>query len=316
MIKPKTKIDDDKVKSIVSMKKQKIPSRTIASILKIGKTTVNDIFNRYQNRIQSTGKAKLLVLDVETAASQVLTFGRFKQNIGQANIIKEGGWIICASWRWLDSDKTEYVAVDSKEALAMDDSKIACRLFELYEQADAIIAHNGKNFDHKVIQTRMLANGLPALPSVKVIDTLVMAKRTLKLPSNRLDSIGDYFKIGRKIETGGIELWKKAQFGDKEAIKNMIEYCQQDVNLLHDVYLKLRQIGNVGSGINMGLYSNDDEIRCPTCNSTDILPTGRTVKTSLNEFSEYRCNSCGSVHRDRVSITDNDKRKSLLSNIV
>ena len=320
-----TKEQQDK---IIELKEFGLSSREISRMLKVGKSTVNDIYKRYQaeaqlyNRMispsdtwegqQKKDGPKILVLDLETAAAEVLTFGRWKQNIGQANILKEGGWILCCAWRWLGEEATESMWLSPEEIAAGDDLSLTILLHDLLFQADAIIAHNGANFDHKVAQTRSVKHGLGALPYVKVIDTLTMAKKSLRLPSNRLDSIGEFIGVGRKIDTGGIDLWKRVQQGNEDAMIEMVQYCEQDVNLLHDVYLKLRSVGN-SANFNAGLYYKDGETHCPTCGSTDVHPTTRNVQTALSVFEEYTCGSCGSIHRGRRTETTKEDRKLLLS---
>lgn len=285
-------------------------SRTIAKKLGCSKSTVN---NWRQTLKIGGGKqgAKVKILDVETAATISAHFGRFNINIGQANVVKEGGWILCAAWRDLGSSETTGISLTKEEVRAGDDSRIVKELWKQFEEADVIIAHNANGFDVKVIRTRCLANGLAALPTVQVIDTLALAKKFLKLPSNKLDDIGAYFKLGRKFSTGGIALWISVQSGDELAMIKMLTYCIQDVDLLHDVYLKIRSVG--GSAYNAGLYYDDLVTRCKTCGSDDLEKTGRKSKTSVNSFDEYKCLSCGSVHRGRENKTTTAKRKSLLS---
>ena len=185
-------------------------------------------------------------------------------------------------------------------------------MFELYEQADAVLAHNSLGFDAKVVNARALYNNFPPMPKVKILDTLALAKKHLKLPSNKLDSIGEFLGLGRKLSTNGISLWRKVQEGDTEAMNRMVTYCEQDVNLLHDIYIRMRAFGSAGSDFNAGLYYNDDLPRCRTCGSTDIEDTGRTTETSMNVFDEVRCNSCGAVHRHRTPKTTKEKRKNLI----
>lgn len=327
------KHSQETIDKVIALKAEGLSSRAIGAILGIGKSTVNDIYNRTTNAelidwewdaevstpeynpenvaFKKKGP-RILVLDLETAASTVMTFGRYNINLSQDNIVTEGGWILCASWRWFGSPTTFSLALTPNEIKQQDDGRIVAELFELYEQADAILAHNSLGFDHKVVQTRALYHGFPALPVVKVLDTLALAKKNLKLPSNKLDSIGEYFNLGRKLSTGGITLWKEVQSGDEEAMKKMQLYCMQDVELLYDVYVKIRQAGKAGSDFNAALYFDDGEKRCRTCGSTDLVETGRKITTSVSTFEEVRCNCCGSVHRTRKSTTSKEKSKSLI----
>jgi hypothetical protein len=318
------KHSDTIVEQVVRMTGAGMSSRYVAEQLGIGKSTVNDIWNRWianpkpfynpdEVAFKQKEGPKILVFDTETAAATALTFGRFKVNLSQDNILDNGGWILCACWRWLGSNVTESIHLTPEEVLNKDDSRIVAKLFELYEQADAVLAHNSQGFDHKVVQTRAIYNGFSPLPQVKVLDTLQLVKKYLKLPSNRLDAIGEFFGLGRKVSTGGIRLWREVQEGDEEAMEKMVEYCLQDVDLLYEVYLRTRQLGRAGSDFNAALYFDDDLVRCRVCGSSDVEVTGRTIETSLNVFDEVRCNECGAVHRHRESTTSKQKRKSLLS---
>lgn len=317
------KHSDKIVEQVVRMVGAGISSRQVAQELGIGKSTVNDIWNRWirdpkpfykpdEVAFKQTEGPKILVFDTETAAATALTFGRFKVNLSQDNILDNGGWLLCACWRWLGSNVTNAIYLTPEEVLNKDDSRIVAKLWELYEQADAVLAHNSQGFDHKVVQTRAIYNGFPPLPQVKVLDTLQLVKKYLKLPSNRLDAIGEFFGLGRKISTGGISLWRKVQEGDEQAMKDMVTYCLQDVDLLYDVYLRTRQLGRAGSDFNAALYFNDDLVRCRVCGSSEVEATGRTTETALNVFDEVRCNECGAVHRHRTPKTTKEKRKSLL----
>lgn len=313
------KYTEEVIKTILDLHYDGVASRQIAKLLEISKSGVNYVVQR-NTELQYDPKEvafkdgpRVLIFDTETAAATALTFGRFKVNLSQDNILDNGGWLLCACWRWLGEKEVHRIWLSPNEVAEKNDSRLVARLFELYEEADAVIAHNSQGFDHKVVQTRAVANGFPPLPQVKVLDTLLLVKKYLKLPSNRLDAIGEFFNLGRKISTGGISLWRRVQEGDLKAMEDMVTYCAQDVDLLYEVYLRTRQLGRAGSDFNAALYYNDDKVRCRVCGSADVEYTGRTTETSLNKFEEIRCKSCGAVHRDRKTITTKEKRKALLA---
>lgn len=300
-------------KQIRELNSKGCSSRFIASQLNISKSGVNYFLARDNITPSVSKEPRILVFDLETAASVALTFGRFKVNLGQDNIVTEGGWILCASYRWLGEDKVKSIYLSPDEISKQDDSRIVATFWELYEEADAVVAHNAQQFDHKVLQSRVAFNGFTPLPTVKVLDTLVLAKKHLRLPSNKLDSIGEYFNLGRKVPHSGISLWKSVQEGDKEAMKKMVEYCEQDTELLTEVYLHLRSFGHAGSDFNAALYHDDGKTRCRRCGSEHVHPTGRSSNTGLSVFNEFRCDDCGAVQRDRVSTTTKAKRSTLLT---
>jgi len=316
------KHSDTIVEQVVRMTGAGASSRKVAEKLGIGKSTVNDIWNRWianpkpfynPNAVafnQAEGP-KILVFDTETSCPLVFAFGRRKQFINDKAIYKEGGRILCFSYKWLGTDKVHSHWMTPQEIEDNDDSRLACILFGLYEEADAVVGYNLQGFDDKVVQTRALACGLGKLPSVKKLDPYLQAKKKLKLPSNSLDNVCAYFGLPQKTATG-MELWAKVQSGDEQAMKDMVSYCENDVLVLVNVYNLLQGLGNVNTDYNAALYYNDNIVRCRTCGSTDVEVTGRIVTTSASVFEEVRCNECGSIHRIRTSETTKEKRKSLL----
>ena len=254
---------------------------------------------------------RILFFDLESAAALAYTFGRFKVNISQDSIVEEGGWIICASYKWLGEDEVKTLVFPMDVQYA-NDERVTAELWELFEKADVVVAHNALAFDVKMLQARCMVNGLPPLPVVKVVDTLQMAKKNFRLPNNKLDSIVQLLGLGAKLDTGGISLWRDVQQGDLNALDKMVEYCRHDTELLEKVYLQLRSFGTA-SNFNAANYYNGLDTRCPTCGSTDVETTGRAVFTDVSKFEEVRCNSCGGVHRTRQAINNKEKRKSLLA---
>lgn len=316
------KHSDKIVEKVVKAVGAGISSRQVASELGIGKSTVNDIWNRWIKKphtfynpedvalIKGEGP-KILIFDTETSCPLVFAFGRRKQFINDKAIYKEGGRILCFSYKWLGSDKVKSHWMTPEEIEDNDDSRLACILFGLYEEADAVVGYNLQGFDDKVVQTRALACGLGKLPSVKKIDPYLQAKKKLRLPSNSLDNVCAYFGLPQKTATG-MELWAKVQAGEIQAMQNMVSYCENDVEVLVNVHHLLQGLGNVNSDYNAALYYNDDEVRCRTCGSTDVENTGRSVTTSASVFDEVRCNNCNAVHRTKKSNTTKEKRKNLL----
>lgn len=299
-------------KRILELKSKGLSSRKIADKLDISKSGINYYLAREQPDAVDNSAPRILLFDLETAADISLHFGRWKQNISQKNVVKSGGYILCAAWKYLGDSKISSISLTPEEIENGDDSRIIATFFELYEDADAVVAHNSKGFDHKVLQARATANYFPALPAVKVLDTLEIAKKSFRLPSNKLGDVAEYFGLETKLDTSGITLWKEVQFGNKQAMKDMLQYCEQDVVVLEQVYLRIRHAGKAGSDFNAGLYYNDEKLRCRTCGSDDIHLTGRVAATSLSLFEEYRCDSCGAVHRNRTSTTTKGKRKNLV----
>lgn len=252
--------------------------------------------------------AKILLFDIETAPLSSYIWGLWNQNIGHNLAMLKSDWYML-TWaaKWLFDDKVMSDKASSQEAIDEDDYRITKSLWELIEEADIVIAHNGKKFDIKRINTRFLKHDLPHPMPYELIDTLEHARRHLSVSSNKLDYLGEFLKVGRKEETGGFDLWKRSVKGDEEALSKMENYNIGDVRLLEDVYLKMRRF--IKPHPNMGLHIGEDVHACPTCASAD-LERGGKYKTSVAVYEAFRCNSCGSIGRSRKS---NISRKNLLT---
>lgn len=277
---------------IDALNSQGLSSRQIAAFLGISKSGVNNYLKNKQE-IQAEEvyeeqqeQKRILMFDLEVAADTVLTFGRWDQNISQSAVVKQGGYILCAAWKFLDDAEVQSICLTPSEISKGNDSRIVKKLIELYSESYAVCAHNNLKYDHKVLQTRCSFNNLPPLPKVKVIDTLPLVKRHLKLPSNKLADVAAYFGLSRKSDSGGMESWKLVQSGDALAMSEMVDYCKQDVVVLSEIYKKLRNIGNAG----VLLYSGKGV--CPFCESTHFSLTGREFKTGTINKEEVVCKSC------------------------
>jgi uncharacterized protein YprB with RNaseH-like and TPR domain len=116
-------------------------------------------------------------------------------------------YVICAAWSWNDESKVNTVSVlDDPKRYAKDphdDKHVIKVLHEILSQADVIVHHNGDAFDKRYVDTRILVNGLSALPPVPSIDTYKTAKSKLLLASNKLDYLGKLLGVGRKIHHVG-----------------------------------------------------------------------------------------------------------------
>jgi DNA-directed RNA polymerase subunit RPC12/RpoP len=97
--------------------------------------------------------------------------------------------------------------------------------------------------------------------------------------------------------------------GDQIAIDQMCTYNKQDTILLEEVYLKLRPWTKAHP--NVAMYIDSTEPMCAHCGSKNVKKIDKPYYTQTNKYDVYRC-QCGALSRGRRSITDIDKRDSLL----
>lgn len=187
-----------------------------------------------------TKTARVLIYDLETSPN-IGWFWRagYKQNIMPNQITKERA-IICVSYKWQDQNEVYNLTWDKNQC----DKFLIEQFVEVLNEADLIVAHNGDRFDLKWLKTRALFHRIPMLPNYKQFDTLKVAKSKLYLNSNRLDYISKFLGFEGKIQTTP-DLWNKVvMLNDRLAMKDMLDYCDEDVIQLEKVYNELQYLDN------------------------------------------------------------------------
>lgn len=251
---------------------------------------------------------KILILDIETSPLKAYVWKRWKENISLDQTISEW-FMLCWSAKWLFSAETMSCSVTPEDVLKEDDSRILKPLWELLNTADIVITHNGDKFDLPKINSRFLLNNLPPTTPFHSIDTKKVACNQFGFSSNKLDALAGYFGIEHKLDTD-FNLWKRCLEGDKEALNYMEIYNVKDVEILEEVYLKLRPW--IKNHPNIGNFIDSDELVCSNCGSKHIEDTGEYYYTNTNKYNIYRCKECGAISRSRTPIK-NKKKKMLLS---
>lgn len=237
---------------------------------------------------------KILLYDIETAPNLAYVWGKYQQDV----IDYEKEWyLLCFAYKWLgDKNVKAESLVTSQSKDPTNDEHLVKILWKLFDEADIVIAHNGDAFDNKKVFARFAAYGMKPPSPFKTVDTKKAAKRYFMFNSNKLDDLGNYFGIGRKINTGGFELWKGCMTGDKKAWHKMIKYNKQDVVLLEKVYNRL--LPWIGNHPNVNLYHEND-IGCPNCHSTHFQSRGFDYTASTKK-RKYQCQACGKWFRGKT----------------
>jgi|32_taG_2_1085360.scaffolds.fasta_scaffold04487_8 hypothetical protein len=278
------------------------------------RTTVRDYLFRAQKEDyveEVYRKSNVLVFDIETSPMIAYVWGLWKQNIPIDRIIRDWS-VICWSAKWLGEKEVKSTWVDTRFG-GMHELDVVQGMWELLDEADVVVAHNAKRFDVPKMNAKFIEYGLKEPSPYKVVDTLAIAKSRFKFTSNKLDYITQLLEHEGKHETN-FQLWVDCMKGDSEALKRMVDYCEQDVLELEKTYLKLRHWDKQHP--NLAVFDDKDTLRCGTCLSEDLEPLeGKRAVTSTSSYPVYRCKSCGKIQRDSSSTTTTTKRKNLLRNI-
>jgi len=243
-----------------------------------------------------TQAPKILFLDIETAPNLSYVWGQYEQNV----IAHEREWyLLCVGYRWYGKKKTQCVALPDFEKEYKrdpeDDSRLAQVMWELVDSADIIIGHNGDRFDLRKLNARFLAHDFPPPRSYKTIDTLKVARKYFMLNSNKLGDIGQYLNLGGKEDTGGFKTWAGCMRGEPAAWRTMIKYCKKDVDLLIDVYERLKPW--MTNHPNLNVYTKQDG--CPTCGHHDLTRRGNRY-TQTYAYTQFQCKRCGAYSKLRT----------------
>ena len=231
---------------------------------------------------------KVAYLDIENSPLVSFNWGTYEQNA--IRIIRQS-YLLTFSWKWKDGEQITKGLSDYKlfKREPRNDKELARELRGLLDQADLVIAHNGLSHDIRKVNSRLLFHGFPPPSHYRVIDTLRAIRSVSSEGSNKLDSLGEHWNLGRKIEHEGFALWEKCMDGNKSAFERMKTYNAQDVLLLEKVYLKLRPW--IKSHINL---TNISEVSgCPTCGSRELQKRGFRY-TQTQKYQQLACKQCKS----------------------
>lgn len=205
--------------------------------------------------------------------------------------VQDHWYLLSYAYKWEGEQRVVVKALPdfrSKTKGAWNDRALVESLWRLFNEADVLVGHNGDAFDIKKANARFIFHGLTPPEPYKTIDTLKIARRHFKFDSNRLDFIGQYLGVGRKLPHTGKHLWFGCMRGDKKSWATMKKYNAQDVVLLEKVYKKLRPW--VANHPNLTLY--DGRGACPACRSNRVQKRGVHITLKFKK-QRYQCQECG-----------------------
>lgn len=196
--------------------------------------------------------------------------------------------IICISYKWQQEDKVHTLD------WSMGEKEMLKEFIKVLGEADEAIGHNGDKFDIKELRTRCINYGVLMFPTYRTLDTLKKARQYFRFASNKLDYIGQYLNVGRKLDHEGFKLWEDVVEGDedtsKTALAKMIAYCEQDVVLIQDVFHVLSPYINHNN--NLAVLTGGEKWHCPEC-ASEKVKMYRTYTTPMGVVRrEMKCNDC------------------------
>lgn len=244
-------------------------------------------------------KAKILLYDIETAPLLGAAWRTWDTSL--VWVVKEW-YLLSFAYKWLDEKTTHTVALPDFKRYKKDpenDVEVIKALHKLFDEADVVIAHNGDKFDQKKANARFAYHNLGPASPFRSIDTLKVARKYFSFTSNRLNDLGEYLGLGKKVDTGGYRLWQACMAGDIKAWNKMVKYNIQDVRLLEKIYLELRPW--VENHPSRSLMDGRPEA-CPKCGGGPLIKKGRYFN-KVTEIQIWMCRNCGGFPRSRYNPT-------------
>jgi len=244
---------------------------------------------------------RLVFLDIETAPETAYIWKRFKESVGEAQVLHHG-YLLCVAWEWLNENKIQSCGLYGKKAWKAgrqdDDREVVEAAWNVLNEADIVCGQNIRQFDVATLNARFIYYNMPPPKPYKIVDTLEVMRKRVRLPSHSLETASHYFGIDYK-DKQTFSLWRDCLKGEKSAWDNLIKYCCNDVHVLKQLYLRL--LPWIETHPNVGLWmENNKQLTCPKCGSTKLQRRGFAT-TLVNKYARFQCTNCGGWTHSRLA---------------
>jgi len=235
-------------------------------------------------------KPRILVIDIETAPASGFIWKLFDVNVSLSQLI-DTSKVICFAAKWLGDKKVMFHSNQEDTHKAM-----IKKAWLLFNEADAVIGYNSKNFDCKILNKEFILEGLPPPNPYKHIDLLQTMRQNFKFMSNKLDHISQELGIGKKTSHQGFELWQACMNNDTKAWRLMKKYNINDVKLTEELYERV--VPWLKTTFNFNEHS--EEVVCPNCGSHNLTKNGKYLSPN-RAYQKYICKDCFSHSKSNIS---------------
>lgn len=225
----------------------------------------------------SEPRSNVLIFDIETS-----------------NLDANRGYVMCATAKWLNEKHIYTWNLHDTEGFGEtpesfhNDKPIVDELGDMLESAQVVVAYYGgyKKFDVPYVNTRRMGHQLPPLRRLNVVDPYMAAKSQLKLARTNMDSVATLLGLDvQKYHLPWADWWH-AQFGDRKAMKKLLEYCENDVLVLEGIYKKMLPMF-----LSHPFTTEGGPTRCPACGGATYSKGWRYLKRIRVE--DRICKTCG-----------------------
>lgn len=259
----------------------------------------------------------VLAYDIECTGNLGYTYGIWDTNMHK---VLEEPILLSFSYAWVDVQKLltdpEYMpkikcrTIAQTDTYALDpknDKLLTAELYELFQQTDVTLGHNSRQFDDKMSNMFFIKHRMRPVVPHQQLDTKIIAKQIMRLPSYSLNYISQFLNQGRKTEITHADLWFPIICGGVEglkAAKKMAIYNIQDTKLTIEDFRILFPWYKSPIGL---LRLANLELACPHCLNSDYHAEG-TRPSKTGRYQRYQCNvdGCMGWFSDRTAIKKKD----------
>jgi hypothetical protein len=231
---------------------------------------------------------RILTLDIESSPNLGYIWDIWKGPMRPQQVVQQ--WdVMMVGTHWLGSQDPVKVFTEFHHGYM----PMLAAVWDMVDQADAMLTYNGKRFDRPRLNTVWAVNGFTPPSPTADIDLDETIRREFQFPSHSLDYASRQFGLGGKVANSGFDLWRRCMLREAAAWEEMMEYCGGDVTLTEKVYFKiLPWIKRHPSQAAV-----DGELRCVNCHKTETLVKQGIARTLVRTYQRYRCSDCGKWQR-------------------
>lgn len=255
------------------------------------------------DEIQTIKKPRIISFDLEVSPA----LGYFYPPTWETGILKieDRQRLMSFAWQVVGEKKIRSLNLSQMDTYKVDpknDKLLTIELHKVMSDADILLGQNSDQFDIKMANYFFMRNNLEPIAPTKSLDTKKIAKRYFRFANNKLDNLGEEMGVGGKTKIKHSDIWTDCFLdGDKKAWKLMNKYCENDVRITTEIYLKMR--GFMHQHPSLARISGEWD-SCPRCGSYSFrIKAYRTTNTS--RYHQYQCNDCLGFFSDRKAITEN-----------
>lgn len=211
--------------------------------------------------------------------------------------------MLCFGYEWYGTGRTKVISlldtntwcVGCRRVDTLTDAPLVTRVRELLCEADLLVSwygREGRGFDSRFINARLLAARLPPLPRIPQVDLHVTMRDRFKMGSNRLANVQRFLRLDEEKTPLEQTQWQEARVGDMRALRYVVAHCRADVKVLREAYTILRPWVLTHPRVK-GYSDAEGRPLCPVCGE-GVMARDKTRLTRTKGWTvQYRCPRCG-----------------------